>query len=400
MEKKYTVGMSRILFILLVIIILFINFFCITGLSSEEQISLYITNSEGEQIYEITEGEYFTVGVFNPNIGISNLLSNVTIEFNNKEIEITDDLQTKKIDFKAPYVKNDKEYTIKANKNNLSSETKIIVRKITLVVDPSSYVIEENKKFSLTVTDGENPIEGVDVYIQNIKDSSDYQSVTNEKGIAILRAPEKREEIEIIANYKDIAQTEITLTVNLEPSYFEKILNNEYLPVIFAILALIAVVFFVNYRQRKAVYVRADEISNQKKMNRYNLNEKYGNRTENKDIYDKHSSVSDKLRVSSNQGSKVEEIRITRSKKQKEVVPIKTNEDKTNEILSKKKNQMNNNDHDWFEGTDDVRYEIDKLTGELDENGIDKWFEGIDELKDKIDKKVKKDKKKRDKEKD
>ena len=41
-----------------------------------------------------------------------------------------------------------------------------------------------------------------------------------------------------------------------------------------------------------------------------------------------------------------------------------------------------------------MRYEIDKLTGEIDEEGVDKWFEGVDDIKKKIDEKMKKKKQK------
>ena len=54
--------------------------------------------------------------------------------------------------------------------------------------------------------------------------------------------------------------------------------------------------------------------------------------------------------------------------------------------------------HDWFIGHDELKYEIDKITGEIDEDGIDKWYEGKDNIKEKIKEKVKqKDKNSREK---
>ena len=47
-----------------------------------------------------------------------------------------------------------------------------------------------------------------------------------------------------------------------------------------------------------------------------------------------------------------------------------------------------------------MRYEIDKLTGEVDEEGLDKWFEGVSDLKVKIDEKIKKKDKKKNGEKE
>jgi hypothetical protein len=108
---------------------------------------------------------------------------------------------------------------------------------------------------------------------------------------------------------------------------------------------------------------------------------------------DSHTSIKGTVRVKSDQDSKVEEIRISRSRKQKEIVPVKEKQDETEKIINRKKMQRHN--YDWFEGKDNVRYEIDKITGEVDEHGVDKWYEGIEGLREKIDEKVKnKDKKK------
>ena len=103
------------------------------------------------------------------------------------------------------------------------------------------------------------------------------------------------------------------------------------------------------------------------------------------------------MRTKQTEDLKVEEIRITRPSKDKEIVPIKTKEDETEKVINRKKNQQH--DYDWFKGTDDIRYEIDKLTGEVDEEGADKWYEGVDNLKEKIDEKMKKKEKKKDEEK-
>ena len=43
-----------------------------------------------------------------------------------------------------------------------------------------------------------------------------------------------------------------------------------------------------------------------------------------------------------------------------------------------------------------MRYKIDKLTGEIDEEFIDKWFEGIEDIRSKVDEKLKKNLKKKD----
>jgi hypothetical protein len=96
----------------------------------------------------------------------------------------------------------------------------------------------------------------------------------------------------------------------------------------------------------------------------------------------------DNVRVQQNEDSRVEEIRISRPKKEKDIVPVKTVEDEIDKVIHKKKNRKQK--HDWFIGHDELRYEIDKLTGEIDEKGLDKWYDGLDDVKEKINEKVKK----------
>ncbi len=390
MEKK--ASNSRTILITVFILFFFLmNSFILTVSAEESEIFLYITDDEGIEISEIYEGEEFIVSLFDQDNTYNNLIVNATIEFNNKEYKITIE-NNREVILQAPSVESDKDFTIKAKKENLTIESKITVNNLNLQIEPKNHVVEANRKFSVTVTDGEQSVEGVTVYIESFFGSEGYK--TNDNGVAILKAPSDRDEIRIIATYGEYAQQEITLAVNIEPAFFEE--YGEYIPIAFAAVILVAVVIFVNFRQKKAVFARAQEITNQKKIERYGLNDKYESKIENnkKDVF-KESSLNDQLRVSSKPDSKVEEIRISRGKREKEIVPLKTNEDKTKEILNKKKNQINKNNQDWFKGTDDVKYEIDKLTGKVDEEGVDKWFEGVDNLKEKIDEKVKKDKKKR-----
>ena len=65
----------------------------------------------------------------------------------------------------------------------------------------------------------------------------------------------------------------------------------------------------------------------------------------------------------------------------------------TEKIISKHKNDEN----EWFKGMDNVKFKIDKLTGEADEENEDKWFEGVYDIKSKVNKKVKKNSKRKNK---
>jgi hypothetical protein len=49
----------------------------------------------------------------------------------------------------------------------------------------------------------------------------------------------------------------------------------------------------------------------------------------------------------------------------------------------------------WFHGTDDIRFKIDRITGKIDDDGKDKWCDGHDDIEKKIDKALSKQTKKK-----
>ena len=77
----------------------------------------------------------------------------------------------------------------------------------------------------------------------------------------------------------------------------------------------------------------------------------------------------------------------------KKIVAVEDEKEETNKTsINEPKRKY---DYDWFEGTSNARYEIDKITGEIDEDGVDKWIEGRDNIRSKIDEKIKKKDKKK-----
>ena len=127
-------------------------------------------------------------------------------------------------------------------------------------------------------------------------------------------------------------------------------------------------------------------------MEKYNEDEPSSKPAEKKPLLEGREPV----RSENDEEAKIEEIRITRPRKEKEVVPVKTEVDETEKVIKRK--VLTKKDYDWFEGDEDARYGIQKATGEIDENGKDKWFEGVGDLKEKIDERVKKKDKKKDEE--
>ena len=378
------------LYSLLIFLLILISLF---NTSFAKQIDIKIEDLEENQISEILEGQSFKVSVYDINNIYSPYLIDYTIRFNNKIYEITDETENRELVLNAPMVDNNKNFIITAtNGTNFNSQT-ITVKDFKIYIESmSGKIIDEGKMFSIKITDGINPIENVDVRIQNVQNSDKSDDITDKDGIAILKAPKNKDEITIYADYNN-EKSFIKLTIQQEPTFFENLINNNLTPLLIALIILFLMIIYVHLKQKKPIYtknqIETDEIK--KEINPV-LDKK-----ENKkfDFENNSSTLEDKIvRVNSDKDTKVEEIRISRPKKEKKVVPIDTNEDKTNKILLEKKDQLNKNYQDWFAGKDDIKYEINKLTGEIDEDGLDKWFEGVDNLKEKINEKVKKEKKK------
>ena len=337
-------------------------------------------------IDEVNEEEFFSVSVMDPEI-IENSpwLIDVEIEFNGYIYEIND---TAEIELQAPQVNEDTSYIIKASKEGYISANKTIIvlnEEIKLLfISHDDFVVDAGERFSITITENDkngDPVEGVRIAIQSFGQSA----LTDDNGRAWLTAPEDREKITIIATKNGFENAQVLIEVNIPPTLLDLIIRNRYFTILMGTIILICAILFVNFKQRFSIDNRAKEISKEK------INKKYKKETGSDKTEKKPESKyfeKDTIRIQPNRESKIEEIRITRPKKEKEVVPVPVAEDKTEKIIKKK--ELQKRDYDWFEGTDDVRYEIDKLTGKIDEDGPDKWFEGFDHHKDKISKKIKK----------
>jgi len=389
-----------ILFTLIVLYFLMSLFSSYTCHAQGEEIAILLTDLDDQSITQITEGESFKISVYDPELDINPFLVDVEITFNNTNYTITNETENSEIIIKAPLVNEDKSFKITANKGYLTNQTTIIVKdtdihenKTSLIIAPPPDIIESDKDFYVTVTDDtteENLISGVTVYIVNHYDQRD---TTDSSGRAYFHAPKNKEEITIYATKEGYTKGSIELRVISSESWWKGLIENEYFVFSIAILILISVIIFVHFRQKKSIEKRTSEITKEKQMEKYGFKKDADPQSNNNDPNVKSSSIDEVIRVNSNPESKVEEIRISKPRKEKKVVPIKTEEEKAEKIVSEKKNKMHN--YEWFEGKEDVKYEIDKLTGEIDEEGLDKWFEGVDNLKQKIDEKVKKDKNKK-----
>ena len=377
-----------IVILLILIILLYSNIVLATG----KQFDIIITDLSNREINEIDEKEHFKVGVFDFDQNDTPYLIDVNIEFNGLPYIIGESAE---IILQAPEVDSDRLFAVFAYKEGYNSSNKTIkvLNNVSKQLDISTDdVVEADRLFSVYVYDENgDPVPNAIVGIERVWDERDE---TDDEGRAWLTAPEDKDTIKIIAQKDGYIQDEVTIRVNIPPPWWESLIKSWYFPILISTIILILVVLYVNFRQKKSIYTRAKEISDNKTIEKPEEISLQKDKSEEKQESQYYSK--DAVRAQPDEDSKVEEIRISRPRKEKEIVPVEIKEDKTEKVINRKKIQRR--DYDWFEGTDNIRYEIDKLTGEIDEEGLDKWYEGVDNLKEKIDEKVKKKDKKKDEE--
>ncbi len=378
-------------------ICIFISFLVLISIFS------FNVSSDSNQLYiecldQIEENQEFTIFVYaNISIDLPELQSNVTIQFNGIIYELEDNLD---FALKAPNVESNTNLSITASKDGFSSATKKITvlnsdddvsNDLQLIIEPNSWLVNPDEQFYVNVYDQNNePLEGATVFVQN------YGNIktTNIQGYAVLTAPKDGEGVTVKAKKQGYETGSIELTLASEKPIWEQIINHKFFTLFVAFIVLLISVIFVHLRQRYSIYARAKQISDKKVVEKYSpSNESISNAK--KYGYDNNSSSNERIHIRPSSNSKVEEIRITRPQKQRRVIPVKTKKEQSKKRFSESSDEKDDYDS-WFEGTDEVRYEIDKLTGEVDEEGMDKWFEGVDSLKEKVNEKMKKKKKKKD----
>jgi len=370
--------------LIFIFIMFFINILTTNHIIADPGESLEIIAPE-----EVYEEDYFLISVMDPEIiEDSPWLIDVEIEFNGNIYHIN---ETAEVEIQAPNVNQDSNFIIKASKEGYESSNKTIKILNTeikyLIISHDDFVVDASERFSVTITENDkygNPVVGVTVAIQ----SFGKPSFTDDNGRAWLTAPEDRETITILASKVGYENGEVRMEVNIPPTLLDLIIRNRYFTLLLGTIILICVILLVNLRQRKSISSRAKEISDDRTVQKYNSQNGSTKSDKAEEKHERKYYEKDLVRIQPNKESRIEEIRITRPYKEKEVVPVITKEDELENVI--KKSELRRRNYDWFEGTDDIRYEIDKLTGEVDEEGLDKWFEGVDHHKDKIYKKVKK----------
>ncbi len=282
------------------------------------------------------------------------------------------------------------EFVIAATKEGYASaEQYIIVSKGGLFVSVDRDTVEEEGSFSVTITDQcDTPISGVTVYVEGHESVFD---TTNDNGKAYINAPEVDADTEIGITVVKSGYYYGSSTIHVENvkatgmgDFLSKIF--EVSPIVFALFIVIFAMLFVRLRKKTPTPMstsKTDVLQINKKLPRDNKETLSTKRPLSKQTIPINKTIEEKIPTSA-KGSHVEIIRIhTKGDKKKE----------TKHILDKKEPSKifplnKNNEYEWFNGTDYMKYKINKLTGTVNEKPVDKWFVGEDIIRFKVDKKL------------
>jgi len=294
------------------------------------------------------------------------------------------------VTIKAPKYEEFPQFEITASKVGfISARRDITVLKGELSVATDKGIVEEEESFQVTVTDqNENAVEGSTVYL-DINGQESGPEITNSDGIAYLEAPEVDADSDItIIAFKDGYE------VGSKPIRVEKAQESfldDIAPIVVALIVVIFAMLFVRFRKKlpKPKPNFKTEIPNEDEKLIEDKKEIFVDKVISKKLPPDTKDVEEL--PASDKGPRVEEIRIHRPDKKKETKHISEKEPEA-VISSHKKDE-----YEWFKGTDYMKYKIDELTGEIDEQKADKWFEGVPDIKSKVDEKLKEKKKKKDK---
>ena len=296
------------------------------------------------------------------------------------------------ITLEAPCFDNYSEFVITATKQGYTSAEKyILVSKGDLFVSVDRDTVEEEGSFSVTINDQFNkPIPEVTIYIEG---DETILETTNENGKAYVTAPlvEDNTELTITAVKSGYYPGSNTIHVtNIKETAIGSFMSKffEVSPVVFALLTVVFAMIFVRYRKKEPITHKTVTENTPQIQPKFKENKKSQILTKSQPIpiqENINTEQSTKSSVSA-KGSHVEVIRI-RSKDEKKT--------ETQHIVDKKEKpkpkslpMKTSQDYEWFNGTEYMKYKLNKLTGEDNEKPAEKWFVGEDDIRFMVDKKL------------
>jgi len=377
----------RICFAFSFCILLFFSIFSSLSALAEEEETLFIVIHDSETNLPIEENIFLEGKKYDIAIGCEDLYGyvyNVTVSVPWADPFITSE-ELPWITIETPDFEEYPELVITALKDGyvtVEQEIKVLKGELSITIDRGT--IKEKESFSVTVWDqNNNRVEGSTVYL-DIDGSAGDSGDTGSNGIAYLTAPEVNDDIEIDIKVFKGGYFAGSNTIRVE-NVPESIFMDGLTPIIAAVLVLILAMLFVRIRKelpKPTIESKADI----PKKSIGNNKERLASRANPRETPSKAKEEFPSLK----KGPWVEEIRIHRPEKKKETKYVV-------DEAEKRKSSDKIDEDEWFKGKAHMKYKIDELTGEIDEQNEDKWFEGVYDVKSKVNKKLKKNCKKKEK---
>lgn len=387
----------------------------------EPKLELYLFDSTAPSWEPLAEPIFFSQKTYDIAVTIENNVTfayNVTLTIGTYDETYQTTPALPYITITAPtYTPSNNEVIITATKEGYETAIlSVTILKGTLEINTDRVTVQEDESFSVIITNEEGKnIPDCLIYLDCVSSNS-CSSVTNENGIAYLPAPavQKDTQINIIAVKDGYACTTTQIRVENTQAAFIGDVSTEFqdiLPVIFAVISVIAAIIIVTVRNRHdnhrpEVKIHPHQTETPKIHHQQNQSPSrqkppitptkppiptntpaISNNTQSQETTSNGYSPYNKTE---NRSPHIEEIRIHVKNHEKKTKNIST-EDKIDRLIPRHKEDR----YEWFNGKDDIRYKIDSLTGEIDEQRADKWFEGIDEIRCKVDEKLKKNNRKK-----
>lgn len=373
--QRFSVSFTALSFI-----ILLFSTFLISNASAQDE-ELFIVIYDPDTTLPIEKNIFLEEKSYDIAIGSKNqtgFVYNATISVPWAEFITSEEMPW--INIESPNFEDYNQFVITASKEGFQpAEIEIAVIKGMLIVTTDKGIVEEKESFQITVTDqNENAVEDSIVYLDVEGYEADSDS-TNTNGVAYLEAPDVDEKTDIaIIAFKEGYEVG-SKTIRVEGAKIAFI--DDIAPVLGAVIVLIFSLVFVRFRKKISRPVPDVSTNIPRDKKKMIVDESKLKKVSKSKKTVKEISDLDK-------GPRVEEIRIPEQDTLKE--PKRLSEE--SQIFAIKKSE-----YEWFQGTDYMRYKIDKLTKEMDKVKADKWFEGVQDIQSKVDETLKKKQKKKNK---
>ena len=400
--KKCQTNQHTILYLILAMFILNIAISSL-HVKADEQSQLYIAIFDcenGEYLdddigYVLLEDKKYDIEIYYEDENESPIrVYDVTVDLPWASYFIASGEENSWITIETPSFEEYNEFTLIAYKEGyISAEEYIMISKGTLFVTTDRENVKEDDIFIVTIKDQYNsPVSGAVLYVEGL---GSILETTNENGRAHLNAPEVDLDMEIsITAIKGgyFPGSDTIYVENLKSTFLGEIESRilEATPILFSIFAVILAMIYAKIRKKTPIPISASNTTIKKVesnyiKNRFKLKPFKKSTTKQYDYSKRITNVkNENKKTSSSNGGHIEIIRIRGNEDVKEKKRnIIANELESKKIIIPSKDKGN----DWFCGTDYVKYKIDKLTGE-ENNNPDNWFVGQDNSRFMVDQKL------------